>query len=58
MKNLITFFAIFLMALPLLAQHRHYSKQGGHYSGGRGSSHKGGSYKNTRSNNHYIHHKH
>ena len=27
--------------------------RGGHYAKGSGSSHKGGSYKNTSTNNHY-----
>lgn len=27
--------------------------QKGHYKGGKGSSHKGGSYKNKSTNNHY-----
>ncbi|GAB3249056.1 hypothetical protein GCM10027296_12270 [Chitinimonas naiadis] len=37
--------------------HAHYSNQGGHYAGGKGSSHKGGAYKNARTNNHYTSHK-
>lgn len=27
--------------------------QSGHYKGGKGSSHKGGKYKNSSTNNHY-----
>jgi hypothetical protein len=27
--------------------------RGGHYAGGKGSSHKGGDYKNKRTNDHY-----
>ena len=33
------------------------STQGGHYAGGKGSSHKGGHYKNPRTHDHYAHHK-
>ena len=31
--------------------------QQGHYKGGHGSSHKGGSYKNKSTNDHYRHRK-
>jgi len=37
--------------------HAHYGNQGGHYAGGKGSSHKGGTYKNARTNNHYTKHR-
>jgi hypothetical protein len=36
----------------------HYSNQGGHFSGGHGSSHKGGHYVNPKTGNHYRHHPH
>jgi hypothetical protein len=35
----------------------HHPKQGGHYAGGKGPSHKGGHYKNPRTNDHYTKHK-
>lgn len=38
--------------------HAHYANQGGHYAGGRGSSHKGGHYRNPRTHDHYTRHKH
>ena len=39
----------FLAGLPL----SHALAQGGHYKNGKGSSHKGGSYKNKATGNHY-----
>jgi len=33
-----------------------YGNQGGHYAGGKGISHKGGTYKNARINDHYTKH--
>ena len=33
-----------------------YGYQGGHYAGGSGSSHKGGTYKNSYTNDHYTSH--
>jgi hypothetical protein len=36
--------------------HAHYGNQGGHYVGGKGSSHKGGHYKNPRTHDHYTKH--
>ncbi len=36
---------------------QHYAKEGGHYAGGKGSSHKGGHYKNKRTGDHYTKHK-
>lgn len=35
----------------------HYKNEGGHYAGGRGSSHKGGHYKNPRTHDKYTKHK-
>ena len=35
---------------------RHYDNNGGHYRGGRGSSHKGGRYKNPKTHDHYRRH--
>lgn len=32
----------------------HHVSRGGHYAGGKGSSHKGGHYKNPRTNDHYT----
>jgi hypothetical protein len=40
---------VFLFSNLALAR----GSRGGHYSGGRGSSHKGGAYKNPRTNDHY-----
>ena len=68
LKKTAQFTISFLVALLLFvatstAQRRysgssHTISHGGHYSGGRsGSSHKGGSYKNTRTSNHYGRHK-
>jgi hypothetical protein len=34
----------------------HYSNEGGYYQNGKGSSHKGGHYKNTRTRNRYTKH--
>ena len=36
----------------------HHASQGGHYVGGKGSSHRGGHYINGRTHNHYHHHTH
>src|SRR5262245_3684774 len=36
---------------------KHTSSHDRHYAGGRGSSHKGGRYRNVRTNNRYGHHK-
>jgi hypothetical protein len=36
---------------------QHYANEGGHYSGGKGSSHRGGHYKNVRTHDHYTKHK-
>lgn len=52
-------FALYLLlalfsAAPALAQHGYHS---GTYKGGKGSSHKGGSYKNSSTGNHYRHRK-
>lgn len=55
MKKLLLILMLFSTAL--FAQKRHYSNQGGHYSGGRGSSHKGGHYINARTHNHYTRHR-
>jgi len=41
-----------LITLALLAPSISFAR-GGHYAGGHGSSHKGGSYKNPRTGNHY-----
>lgn len=35
---------------------RSYGNQGGHYAGGSGSSHKGGTYRNARTRDHYTRH--
>ncbi len=39
------------------SRNKHSSGHGGHYQGGSGSSHKGGTYKNARSNDGYGKHK-
>jgi hypothetical protein len=36
----------------------HHVATGGHYVGGKGSSHKGGKYVNRATKNHYKKHKH
>jgi hypothetical protein len=36
---------------------KHYANEGGHYVGGKGSSHKGGHYKNARTHDRYTKHK-
>jgi len=41
---------LIMAALPAPAEAR-----GGHYSGAHGSSHRGGSYRNAPTNNHYQH---
>ena len=39
------------------ARGRHDADQGGHYSGGHGSSHRGGHYRNARTHDHYTRHR-
>jgi hypothetical protein len=50
MKKLVLFLTMicFLAGAPLSSW-----AQGGHYKGGKGSSHKGGKYKNKATNDHY-----
>ncbi|WP_438391115.1 hypothetical protein [Caballeronia sp. DA-9] len=48
MKTVIALILAVAVATPALVFAR-----GGHYSGGHGSSHKGGHYMNLRTNNHY-----
>jgi hypothetical protein len=36
---------------------QHYANEGGHYAGGKGSSHEGGHYKNAHTHDHYTKHK-
>lgn len=48
MKKIIAILLCAALAAPTIALAR-----GGHYAGGRGSSHKGGKYKNARSRDHY-----
>jgi hypothetical protein len=43
---------IAVLAFSLLAPAAVFAK-GGHYKGGHGSSHKGGTYKNPRTGDHY-----
>jgi len=38
------------------SSHKHHTSHGGHNQGVRGSSHKGGHYKNPRTGDHYTHH--
>jgi hypothetical protein len=63
MRYAIAILVMCLVGLSVPAQARssgsntHYANQGGHYVGGRGSSHKGGHYRNARTGNHYTHHK-
>ena len=47
-----------LIGAPAMARGSHsgggsHSSGGGHYAGGHGSSHKGGTYVNPRTGNHY-----
>ncbi|HEY9805997.1 MAG TPA: hypothetical protein V6D04_05475 [Candidatus Obscuribacterales bacterium] len=51
MKKLFLFLTLlgFLAGAPLSS-----FAQGGHYKGGKGSSHKGGKYKNKATNDHYL----
>ncbi len=42
---------------PYYGGGKHTQSHGGHYSQGRGSSHKGGTYKNPRSGDQYGKHK-
>jgi len=51
MKKLLSLLLILLFLLPLSLDAQ---KRGGHYSGGKGSSHKGGTYKNKKTNDHYT----
>lgn len=48
MKRTIAAILVFALAAPAIALAR-----GGHYSGGHGSSHKGGHYTNARTHDHY-----
>ena len=65
MKNIIRALAVFMtfliLAGPADARRRGGSRSHGsgcgHYKGGRGSSHKGGSYRRKSTNNHYRHRK-
>jgi hypothetical protein len=47
--------ALVLLCLVFLSSNLAFARgaPGGHYRGGRGSSHKAGSYKNPRTNDHY-----
>jgi hypothetical protein len=51
LKWLLIGFAALSIAAPAIVEAR------GHYSGGTGSSHNGGSYKNSRTGNHYTKHR-
>ena len=51
MKKLL--FLLSLLGFLLSASLSPAFAQGGHYKGGKGSSHKGGSYKNKATGNHY-----
>lgn len=48
MKKLVVFFTLFFLILG-----GNIEAQKGHYKSGKGSSHKGGKYKNSSTNNHY-----
>ncbi|UWY28111.1 hypothetical protein N4T20_20610 [Flavobacterium sp. TR2] len=48
MKKLAILFSLFFLVLGGSIE-----AQSGHYKGGKGSSHKGGKYKNSSTNNHY-----
>jgi hypothetical protein len=48
MKKLVIAFTLFFFLLGGTI-----NAQSGHYKNGKGSSHKGGSYKNKTTNNHY-----
>lgn len=54
MRTLILILAILFLAGNTEARgSRSHGSGGGHYKGGRGSSHKGGSYKRKSTNDHY-----
>ncbi|MFV5695191.1 hypothetical protein ACM55G_07105 [Flavobacterium sp. LB3P122] len=48
MKKLAILLSIFFFILS-----SNINSQSGHYKNGKGSSHKGGTYKNSSTNNHY-----
>lgn len=48
MKKLVVLFSLFFLVLGSSVE-----AQSGHYKSGKGSSHKGGKYKNASTNNHY-----
>jgi hypothetical protein len=48
MKKLIVLCSLFFLVLG-----GNIEAQSGHYKGGKGSSHKGGKYKNASTHNHY-----
>ncbi|VVE46724.1 hypothetical protein PAN31108_04453 [Pandoraea anhela] len=58
-KTLAIALALTFAVAPLVTEARgsrgagSHSSKGGHYAGGAGSSHKGGTYKNARTNDHY-----
>jgi hypothetical protein len=51
MKRLLLIIFTALLLMPAFSQ-------GGHYKGGKGSSHKGGKYKNASTGDHYRKRKH
>ncbi len=65
MKRLALLLFIFALLFSLSAEatsssspsrHKRYPKEGGHYIGGSGKSHKGGYYSNPRTDNRYTRH--
>ena len=48
MKKLVVLFSLFFLVLG-----GNIEAQSGHYKSEKGSSHKGGKYKNSKTNNHY-----
>lgn len=53
MKQLMVAILVAGLTMPALAKGGGHVSRGGHYAGGNGTSHKGGSYKNSRTHNHY-----
>ncbi len=55
MRRFITVLVLAIFTLSLTAPIvEAKSTRGGHYAGGKGSSHKGGKYKNARTGDHYT----
>jgi len=51
----VAIFTFFIFAIGITGFSAIAEARGGHYAGGRGSSHRGGSYRNSATGNHYQH---